>query len=183
MGNKTKQGNTMVIVIVVVVAVAIVGYLIYNNNQQKQAEAEAQIQAAEQQAMAAEKEAMEAQAAAQKAEQEAAEAQAQVAAKKTAAQETATTNAAATCQENLERAQTNLPKMEDYAKLLENLGEQIDDNPDDAVEKCREIYEDRGLSKNECQIKVDEYVAGKTAVYDDLQTEIEAAEELIAEGC
>lgn len=187
MDNKTKRGNTMIIVIVVVVAVAIIGYLIYDNNQKKQAESDAQVQQAQQQQMAAEKQAADTEKAAMeqqaKTEQAVTDAQAEVAAVQAEAQETATVNAAATCEEELETATKLLPGLEDYSDLLENIGEEIDDNPDKAVEKCREIYEDRGLSKNECQIKVDDYVKGKTAVYDELQAEIKTTEATIAAGC
>lgn len=183
MENKTKQGNTMVIVIIVVVAVAIIGYLIYDNNQKKQAEADAQVQQAQQQQMAAEKQAADTEAAAMAQQKEAedtvANAQAEVAAGQAAAQETAE----ATCEEELATATKLLPGLQEYSDLLKNIGEDINDDPDKAVEKCREIYADRGLSKNECQIKVDDFVAGKTAVYDELQVEIAATEATIAAGC
>ncbi|MEA3322961.1 MAG: hypothetical protein U9Q12_01955 [Patescibacteria group bacterium] len=178
----TKQGNGMVIALIVlaVAAVGIIGYMMYNNNQQ-QAAADAELAAQQAQTQAAQKEAADATATVEAQEKaitdatESAQAQAEVAAQK------AVVDANATCEENLASAQKSLPELKDYSDLLEALGEEIDDNPDKAIEKCREINE--GLSKNECDIKVNNFVDGKTEVYDELQLQIKATEDVIAAGC
>lgn len=182
MDNKTRQGNTMVIVIIVVVAIAIIGYLVYDNNQKKQAEAEAQVAVAQQQTEQAQQQAaqVEAEAQAQKAATEKAVDTAQAEAKATASANTAA-KASATCEENVANAQKNLPHLEDYAETLEKGGEIIEDNPDAAVAQCRETHE--GLSKPECETKIDNFIAGKEDLYAEIEAEIATAEALIAAGC
>lgn len=165
------------LIVVAVAAVGIIGYMIYNNNQQ-QAAANAQLEAQKAQTEAAQQEAQQVQMQAQ------AEAEAQEKAIMDAAdsaQTQAVVDANATCEENLAKAQKMLPELEAYSDLLKALGEEIDSNPDEAIEKCRELNE--GLSKNECDTKVNNYVDGKTEVYDELQLQIKAAEDVIAAGC
>lgn len=179
---KTKKGNAMMItlIVVAVAAIGIIGYLMYSNNQQK-ATAAAQLAAQEAETEAAQKESREAQAQMQAQEKaiadatDSAQTQLEEAAKQTVV------DANATCEENLAAAQKSLPELEEYSDLLKSLGEEIDDNPEKAIEKCREIND--GLSKNECDMKVNNYVDGKTEVYDELQLQIKATEDVITEGC
>ncbi len=182
----TKKGNAMMIalIVVAVAAVGIIGYMIYNNNQQ-QAAADAQLAAQQAQTQAAQQEAQQAQA--QQVAQEAAvntavdTAQTEAVSAQATAQANAAAGAAATCEENLAKAQKDLPNLEDYAELLEKGGELIEDNPDEAIEQCRITHE--GLSKGECETKVDNFVAGKEDLYAETEAEIETAEATIAAGC
>jgi len=178
----TKKGNAMMItlIIVAVAAIGIIGYMLYSNNQAQQA-ADAQLTAQKAQTEAAQKEAQEAKK--QQAAQEAAvdTAKIEIAASIEAAARQTVIDATATCEENLATTQKNLPALEDYADLLEKGGEIIEENPDEAIEQCRTTHE--GLSKGECDTKVNNFVAGKEDLYKEIQAEITVSEEIIAAGC
>jgi Tfp pilus assembly protein PilV len=173
MTNFKKGNSTVIMVVIGVIVVGIIGYLIYQNNQNK-AESEARAQ----QAIQAQQEAETAKA---KAEAEA------EAAKKAAnevvdqAQSEKDEIVSATCEERLMQAKKDLPKLQAYSDSLEELGKEVDDDKDAAIQACRELND--GLSKNECDVKVDDYIAGKTEVYTEVQSKIKAMETTIAAGC
>jgi type II secretory pathway component PulJ len=186
MEQKTKQGNGMMIaiIIVAVVAVGIIGYLIYDNNQ-KQAAAEAQIAAAQQQAAQAEAEAKQAEAEAQ---QKAKQTEQQIEGVKNQIEATTTqlaqqieADTTATCAQKVAEAEALIPKLDDYSDILKELEKAEDDDPEAAIEKCREIHE--GLSKNECEDKVEKFIEGNEDLQDEIETEIEELNAIIAAGC
>jgi len=186
MEKKTKQGNGMMIAIIVVavVAVAIIGYLIYDKNQ-TQAAAEAQIAAAQQKAAQAEAAAQQAEAAAQ---QKAMQTEQQIEGAKNQI-ETATTqlaqqieaDATATCAQKVAEAEALIPKLDDYSDILKEIEKTEDDNPEQAIAKCREIHED--LSKNECEDKVEKFIEGNEDLQAEIETEIEELNAIITAGC
>jgi F0F1-type ATP synthase membrane subunit b/b' len=184
--KQTQQGNGMVITIVIisVIAVGIIGYLIYDNNQ-KQAQAEAEIAAAQQKAAQAEAEAKQAEAEAKAKEKEAMQkadnVKDQVATAKAELVQQIESNSNATCQEKIAQAEALIPELDDYADLLKEIEKTEDDNPEQAIEKCREIHE--GLSKNECEDKVEKFIEGNEDLQAEIEAEIEELNAFIAQGC
>lgn len=84
-----------------------------------------------------------------------------------------------TCAQELELAQTQLALLEEHTKALEDLGKQVQKSPDYAIETCRNL--NPGLSKPECEAKIEDYMGGKKTEYDETQEQITAIETKITE--
>jgi len=84
-----------------------------------------------------------------------------------------------TCTQKLKLANTQLDLLQKHTEALEDLDKQVDKSPEFAVETCRNL--NPGLSKPECDTRVNDFVEGKKVEYDEIQTEIEKVEAEIIE--
>jgi hypothetical protein len=87
--------------------------------------------------------------------------------------------AAQSCAQELELAKTQLELLQNHATELEKLGSQVQKSPDYAIQTCRDL--NPGLSKPECEVKVEDYMGGKKTEYDEIQQKIVETEAQIAE--
>lgn len=84
------------------------------------------------------------------------------------------------CQQSLDLANTQQTLLNKHIEDLENLKNKVDDNPEGAIEACRTI--NPGLSRPECETRVNNYIMGEKKVeYDETQEMLEKVEMEIAE--
>ena len=84
-----------------------------------------------------------------------------------------------TCMQELQLAKTQLELLNNYTAALEDLNKKVEKSPDFAIDICRNL--NPGLSKPECDTKVEDYMGGKSVEYDETQEKIAETEKKIAE--
>jgi len=75
-----------------------------------------------------------------------------------------------TCTQKLELAKIQLALLEAHNQALEDLDSKVKKSPDFAIETCRNL--NPGLSKPECETKIEEYRNGKKTEYSETQEKI-----------